>query len=144
MSRKHAWMLAAWLIALVPGYTCHKIGVHAGLDEAVRLHKGEWASFAHRRPLEIAFLRVVEDSRCPKNVACIRAGDAVVQFAAKSSEGGFETIMAKLPEAAQVDSIPWSRWSSYKLRVLRLEPYPVGGVTSDSTAYVVTFVVKEA
>jgi hypothetical protein len=66
----------------------------------------------------------------------------VVRFAAKSSEGGFETCLAQLPPVP-VDSIPWTPLSSYRLRVLRLDPYPEGGVPMDTTAYRVTFVVKK-
>ena len=130
------------LLALLPAGGCRKPAVRAGLDEAISLRKGEWVSFTHKRPLEIAFLGVSEDSRCPRNVQCIQAGRAVVRFAAKSSEGGFEGFLAELPPGP-VDSIPWTSWSSYRLRVLRLEPYPEGGVPVDTTAYRVTFVVKK-
>src|SRR5207249_10549372 len=50
-----------------------------------------------RRPLQIAFLRVVEDSRCPRNVQCVRAGNVVVQFQSTSAEGGFGSFLAGLP-----------------------------------------------
>jgi hypothetical protein len=136
-------MMMAAVIALVSGSTCHKADTKAALDEPIRLRKGQWVSFTHGLPLEIAFLRVVQDSRCPRNVQCIRAGDAVVQFAAKSAEGGMSTFLAQLPEGAPTDSIAWADWSDYRVRVLELEPYPVGGVTVDSSAYVVTFVVKK-
>jgi len=142
MSRTQRWMMVAALVALIPGSTCRKADVKAGLDEPVSLRKGQWASFT-KRPLEMAFLRVVQDSRCPRNVQCIRAGEAVVQFQAKSAEGGMSTFLAQLPEGAPTDSIPWADWSDYRIRVLSLEPYPVGGVTVDSLAYVVTFVVKK-
>ena len=143
MSRAQRWMMVAALIGLIPGSTCRQADTKAGLDEPVSLRKGQWVSFTPGRPLEMAFLRVVQDSRCPKNVQCIRAGDAVVQFAAKSAEGGMSTFLAQLPEGAPTDSIPWATWSDYRLRLLSLEPYPEGGVTVDSSAYVVRFVVKK-
>jgi hypothetical protein len=92
----------------------------------------------------MAFLRVVQDSRCPRGVTCIRAGDAIVQFQAKSAEGGVQTFLAPLPEGAPLDSIAWIPWSDYRVRVLKLEPYPQAGVAVDSSAYVVTFIVKKA
>jgi len=143
MSRRHAWAMIALLVALVPGATCHKADVTARLDDAVVLRRGQWVSFS-KRPLQMAFLRVVEDSRCPLNTQCVTAGDAVVQFQSKSAEGGFGTVLARLPGGAPVDSIPWTTWSSYRVRVLRLEPYPQPGVAVDSSAFVVTFVVKKA
>jgi hypothetical protein len=132
------------LVALVPGSTCHKPAVRAGLDEAVSLRKGQWVSFRHRLPLEMAFLGVSEDSRCPRDVQCIQAGHAVVRFAAKSAEGGFDTFLAELPAGAPADSIPWTTWSSYRVRVLELDPYPRAGVPVDSSAFRVTFVVRKA
>ena len=125
------------------GFTCHKSGLRADLDEPVTLRRGQWVSFTHRLPLEVAFLRVPEDSRCPVDAQCVTSGHAVVQFAAKSSEGGFDTFLAALPNGAPDDSIPWITWSSYKVRVLKLDPYPHVGVPIDSSAYVVTFVVRK-
>lgn len=143
MTRAQRWIGWVMVLALVQGSTCRKADVKAGLDEAVSLRKGQWVSFT-TRPLEMAFLRVVQDSRCPLNVQCVWQGEAVVQFQAKSAEGGMGTFLAKLPGGgASVDSIPWSTWSDYRVRVLRLEPYPQGGVTTDSSAYRVTFVVKK-
>ena len=143
MSRGHGWLwlvLAGWLVS---GSTCGKADVKAKLDEPVVLRKGQWAAFAPR-PLEISFLRVVQDSRCPTNVQCIRAGEATLQFAGKSSEGGFGTFLAELPAGASpTDSIPWTTWGSYRIRVTRLEPYPVAGVEADSSAYVATFLVTD-
>lgn len=143
MSRSRTWALVALLVALVPGSTCKKADVTARLDEPVTLRKGQWAAFS-KRPLEMSFLRVVQDSRCPTNVQCIRAGEAVVQFAGKSSEGGFGTFLAELPAGASpTDSLPWTTWGSYRIRVLRLEPYPVAGIEPDSSAFVATFLVTD-
>ena len=143
MSRAQRWIGWLLVLGLVQGSTCRKADVRAGLNENVVLRRGQWVSFKSR-PLEMVFLRVVQDSRCPKGVTCIRAGDAVVQFQAKSAEGGVQTFLAPLPEGAPVDSIAWIPWSDYRVRVLKLEPYPEAGVAVDSSAYVVTFIVKKA
>src|SRR5688572_27446604 len=143
MSRTQAWAMAALVVALIPGSTCREADVKASLDQEVVLRRGQWASFGGR-PLEIAFLRVVADSRCPTNAQCIHAGSAVVQFQGKSSEGGFDRFTAELPGgAAPSDSIPWTTWGAYHVKVVRLEPYPRVGVEVDSSAFVATFVVRE-
>jgi hypothetical protein len=144
MSRIQGWTLALLLLVSIPGLTCHKTSLHADLDQPITLRRGQWVSFTHRLPLEIAFLRVAGDSRCPVDAQCVAAGQAVVQFAGKSSEGGFDTFLATLPGGAPLDSIPWTAWSSYRVRVLKLDPYPHVGVAVDSSAFVVTFVVKES
>ncbi|TMQ70723.1 MAG: hypothetical protein E6K80_07650 [Candidatus Eisenbacteria bacterium] len=129
--------------ALLLGATCHRQYVPALLDQPVTLRHGQWASFS-RRPLQIAFLAIAQDSRCPKNVQCAQAGDAVVLFQAKSAESGFGSFMARLPGGAPTDSIPWATWGSYRLRLLSLEPYPEAGVVVDSSAFVATFIVEKS
>src|SRR5437867_7615283 len=98
------------------GLDLSQADVTAKLDQPVELRKGQWASFS-RRPLEIAFLRVVEDSRCPSNVECVRQGDAILQFQGKSSEGGFGTFLGRLPGgAAPADtSTLWTTWGAYRV-----------------------------
>jgi len=139
-----AWIGLVALLALVSGSTCRKAQDHrASMDEPVTLKQGQWVSFAGR-PLEIAFLRVLQDSRCPRNVQCIRQGDAVILLQAKSPDGGFDTIEARLPgNVAPTDTtVPWDVWGGYRFRLLQLDPYPVAGVEVDSSAYVATLLVR--
>src|SRR5215831_2036359 len=144
MSRRQGWIIGVLLIAAIPGFTCHKSSSpRADLGAPIVLRPGQWVSFTHRLPLELAFLRVVGDSRCPVDAQCVTAGQAVVQFAGKSSEGGFDTFLAPLPSGTPEDSIPWAKWSDYRVRVMKLDPYPRAGVAIDSSAYVVTFMAKK-
>jgi hypothetical protein len=142
---RRTWVCVAALLALVPGSTCRSSDVRGQLEVPVMLKKGEWVRFAGR-PLEIAFLRVLRDERCPKNATCIQQGDAVIQLQGKSAEGGFDTFVARLPGgAAPTDTtIPWDVWSGYRFRLLQLDPYPTAGVTVDSSAYVATLLVRKS
>lgn len=142
---KRSWVVVAALVLMVPASTCHKADVQGQMEVPVTLKRGQWVSF-RGRPLEVAFLRVVEDSRCPKNVQCVRQGDAVIQLQAKSADGGFDTFQARLPgDASPTDTtVLWDIWSGYRFRLLKLDPYPQAGVTVDSSAYVATLLVRES
>ena len=143
--RRWTWMFVAAMLALVPGSTCRKADVRGDMEVPITLRRGQWVRFAGR-PLEVNFLRVLEDSRCPKNAVCVRNGDAVIQLLGKSAEGGFDTFQARLPgNTSPTDTtVAWDIWSGYRFRLLRLEPYPEAGVAVDSTAYVATLLVRES
>lgn len=139
------WVCVAALLALVPGSTCRTADLRGQLEVPITLKKGEWVRF-QGRPLEVAFLRVLQDQRCPLNATCIQEGDAVIQLQGKSAEGGFDTFEARLPaKAAPTDTtIPWDVWSGYRFRLLQLDPYPQAGVAVDSSAYVATLLVRKS
>ena len=144
MSRR-AWVVLVACVIAIPASTCRKADVQGQMDVPITLKRGQWVSFPGR-PLEVAFLRVVEDSRCPRNAQCVRQGDAVIQLQAKSADGGFDTFQARLPGgAAPTDTtIPWDIWSGYRFRLLRLDPYPEAGVSVDSSAFIATLLVRES
>ena len=54
----------------------------AALDQPLTLHVGETAALAGTT-LSLTFERVPEDSRCPINVNCVWAGNAVVRLAVR-------------------------------------------------------------
>ena len=140
---RRTWVCVAALLALVPGSTCRKSDATGHMNVPIMMKRGEWVRFSGR-PLEVAFLRVLQDSRCPLNTNCERQGDAVIQLQGKSAGGGFDTFEARLPGgAAPTDTtIPWDVWAGYRFRLLRLDPYPQNGVTVDSSAYVATLLVR--
>lgn len=143
--RSRAWIALAALLALVPGSTCRKADLTGGMDVPITMRPGQWVGFG-KRPLEVVFLRVLQDARCPLGATCDASGDAVIQLQGKSSEGGFDTFEARLPGgAAPTDTtLLWDTWSGYRFRLLKLDPYPREGVAVDSTAWVATLLVRES
>jgi hypothetical protein len=59
------------------------------LGESVRLSDGA----------TLQFVRVAQDSRCPPDVQCIRAGDADIEFRFTPVGGAASTVTPNLPEA---------------------------------------------
>lgn len=54
-------------------------GGAATLNEPIQLAPGEWANFETEN-LEVKFVGIDEDSRCPNDVTCVWAGEVVVRL----------------------------------------------------------------
>lgn len=80
--------------------------------------------------LRVTFLAVTDDSRCPKDAVCVWAGQVAVEVTA--GDGG-EKRSLKPDEAATVDG--------YRLRHVRVEPYPASDAPTQPSQYRATFVV---
>lgn len=105
----------------------------AVLGEDITLAPGERAVFAEQN-LEVQFVRVIEDSRCPHDVTCVWAGEVRVQLAVRSAAGDAQleviagqsaaydaysvSLLAVQPERATSAPIPASEYRA-TLRVER-------------------------
>jgi hypothetical protein len=69
--------------------------------------------------LEVVFERVVSDSRCPRGVQCIRAGEATISVAAEKAPAARAAI-----ELRTVASAAEAAYGPYRIRLLSLNPYP--------------------
>ena len=75
---------------LVSACTGSPTGPSVRLDEAFVLAPGETATL-QSRSVQIRFVGVTGDSRCPMDVVCVQGGDAIVQIAVRS-DGGPEAL----------------------------------------------------
>ncbi len=91
------------------------------------LAPGESASSADVR---VTFIRVVSDSRCPLGVACVTAGDAIIEVAFTVGRDARKSEMA-LNEA----SIRTLVFNGVSFEFQDLSPYPVAGRQTDPGAY---------
>jgi len=84
--------------------------------------------------IEITFLKVLEDSRCPRNVECIRAGEAKVLVSIKSEEGeAVEKTLAIKNGLAAIAGL----FMDKELQFLQLTPYPDANISvADRAPYV--------
>lgn len=98
------------------------------LDTPFRLGYGDAARFP-TDDVTVRFEGVLEDSRCPVGVDCVRAGEARARFTLVDAEGTEHAFTLTLPGGVMdvsddPDVSPLVQASAYSLQLLRLQPYP--------------------
>jgi hypothetical protein len=109
------WILAA-LAACDSSPSAPSSGVTLGPE--FTLKPGESATVLGT-DLRISFDKVVEDSRCPADALCVRAGDALVALQASWKDGDAH-FQLRTVAGSDVASA-----GAYRVRLVRVEPYPV-------------------
>jgi len=102
------------------------------LDERFALRIGEAAAVESEK-LEIRFDAVVSDSRCPKGVQCIVAGDATIRITVQKASARSSHELHTEGRAGQEASV-----DGLTIRLLGLDPYPVAGKAVEREAYAAT------
>jgi hypothetical protein len=87
--------------------------------------------------LKISFSAVVEDSRCPKGVDCIWAGNGKIML--KVSVGGGKATPLELSTNLEPRQ---ASFHGYTIKLLSLDPYPQKDVPIKRGAYAVTLLVS--
>jgi hypothetical protein len=87
--------------------------------------------------LRVGFLEVVADTRCPANVMCPVAGDAIAAFELRVDAASTEV------ELHVVDPVRRSvRFQDYIVELTALAPYPIAGQPIDHDDYRATINVR--
>jgi hypothetical protein len=88
--------------------------VRAALNEEFRIPAGQTAEVEE---LRVRFIRVTEDSRCPINARCIRAGAAKVEVELRARNAAAERVILSTP-----DEPKGATYGPYDVEVLDLQP----------------------
>ncbi|MCF8261807.1 MAG: hypothetical protein K9J12_13595 [Melioribacteraceae bacterium] len=83
------------------------------LDEEFKIKYGEKVRI-NGAPFEIEFIDVAEDSRCPRNLVCVWAGNAEIVLAVADERRSLNTTLD--PKSFDL--------YGYKVDLIRIEPYP--------------------
>ena len=100
--------------------------------------------------INITFVGISADSRCPTGVACIRAGEAKVWIKAAKIPNSNGTIYSSEFEMASGAGLPIDEKNlsdidgRYALRLLEVKPYPAAGSPIPAYDYSVTLELKRA
>jgi hypothetical protein len=68
--------------------------------------------------ISVSFDAVTEDSRCPRNVQCVRAGNASVHLTLESGDDAEVVVLSSALEPRRVD------FAGYRIDLRDLAPYP--------------------
>ncbi len=117
--------------------------VKAALGERFTLQPGKTAFIPEARIL-IFFAQVTNDSRCPVDVTCIRAGDATVELSVSSSIPGVlaPALQLKLVVGAENPSAATGQAYGYAITALGLAPAPRSTQPIAQQDYMVTLVAR--
>lgn len=107
----------------------------ASLDQPFKLSPGA-SVVIKAETLEVGFDRVLSDSRCPRGVNCIVAGEATVRVWLSKSATTREDRELKTPGAEE------AVYGAYRIKLVSLDPYPTADRTIRPSDYVVTLVVS--
>lgn len=81
-------------------------------------------------PIAVRFVRVAEDSRCPIDVNCVWAGNAVVKISLSSSDGnGSESSLNTTLEPKSI------YYGGYTIKLIDLKPAPRSGTKIPPATY---------
>ena len=98
------------------------------IGDAFQLKASESASFSDNGNAIVAKLLNIQDSRCPKNVQCIRAGEAIVTLDLKIGDEQFSGIKIcigceksmNMTEATEIKT----KSKTYTIKLNSVDPYP--------------------
>jgi hypothetical protein len=90
--------------------------------------------------ISIRFISIIEDSRCPSDVVCIRAGTATIRLSIEvdGQDAGQPTLV--IGEGEEKAS---ATFGQYVVRFVGLEPYPISTVETGREDYVAGLVVSK-
>lgn len=110
------------------------------LGESFSLRVGETATLEDAR-VTVTFQKVLRDSRCPKDVTCIRAGEAVVVLALETEAGQRAVLELEVPPGG---GSPAQTFAAFRVTVLELHPQTESTKSIDPSAYVASVRVSQA
>jgi hypothetical protein len=130
-------MRAVVLIAALAATAC--LNSPTGPDAAVGTPFDLKAGAVSTLPdgLRLRFERVQSDSRCPMDVMCVSAGDAIIAVTLSPAKGATESReMHTQPTGSQIS------YANYTIKLTALAPYPRSSQEIPASGYIATFVVS--
>ena len=131
-------MLRAGLafVCLLASTACDEkspVGPSVPLNQQFTLAPGEIASI-EGASVRLQFVRVAEDSRCPADVFCVWAGDAIVRLRAVDADGPADYELHT--NNSRVRSVIHR---DIRVDLVHVQPYPFSNRAIDPSEYRATF-----
>jgi hypothetical protein len=137
------WSVALSLSTLLLFAACSSLSgaptpQSTALDQPFTLKPGDTVPVGEAR-VQVGFERVTSDSRCPRDVQCIQAGEAAVRATV--------ALPGKARQSVDVTTVP-DRASAtvegYTLTLTSLEPVPLSARPTRAADYRATFVLSSS
>lgn len=116
--------------------------IHASLDSPIQLRINQGA-IIDAENLQVQFLTVSEDSRCPSDVVCIQQGQVTVVLNVAKRDRNLRDSLALTKRAAQ-ENLARKGFAGYVVQLLDVSPYPKTTQKLEPAAYRITLVVSKA
>ncbi len=134
MKRLYALVPLILLVAISGCRSGGAPGSHmASLDQEIQLAPGEKAAY-QQQALTVEFVRVVEDSRCPKDGTCVWAGEVKVQVETRLADAAPVQHEIKAGEHASV--------GAFRVAIVSVQPERFMTREIPQAEYRVTFKVE--
>lgn len=129
---------AAVILAAMP-FASAQQAVQAQLDSPFEL-QWQQEAFIESEGINIRFISFIEDSRCPSDVQCIRAGTATIMLSIEidGQDAGQPTLVI-----GDGEDRASAQFGQYVVRFVGLEPYPVSTAETGREDYVAGLVVSK-
>lgn len=111
------------------------------LNQNFVLRVGQEATVAEQK-LNVKFVSVPEDSRCPKGVNCIWAGNVRVMLHVSKAKSKPSKVELSLNPRDFPDGEA-ANYGDYKLKLVKVDPYPVQDQQLSAGDYTVTLSVSK-
>lgn len=100
----------------------HTIEIQLGVGESQKIND-----------IKITFLEVIEDSRCPKDVDCVWAGQAKITILVE--EKGIDPVEKELTFSSPSKTIYIHKSDALTIKAVRLSPYPETSLAISKRVY---------
>lgn len=87
-----------------------------------------------KNKLTIKFVSLIEDSRCPTDTNCIRAGNAKIKIEFKKAFGAWKTFELNTNAKPQAVS-----FAGYTIKLIDVNPKPATNIRINRNGYTATF-----
>ena len=103
--------------------------IEAAAAQQVTLQVGRQTTLFNRN-LTVQFVSVLDDSRCPRDVQCITAGNATIRIRVRQDFGRWQTFDLKLNGNNSVVN-----FRNYRIDFTDLTPYPRSNIRINRFGY---------
>ncbi len=123
------------------GCTSKEDATSRKLGDTFQLKASESVSFSDNGSLIVAKLINIQDSRCPKDVQCIRAGEAIVILDLQIGNEQFNGLKVCVGCEKEMNitesTVIKAKSKTYTLKLISVDPYPISTVLATPTATLV-------